>query len=322
VPPGLRRLSAIVVLAAVGCSASVSTQTPAATITLHAYVSPTGTATPTQAAQTPAPEETVRPTSTPFTHTIQKDETLLAIAARYGISLETLLAANPGINPRLLSIGQTIIIPGPEGGQLIPDLATTTPIPVQVSQPKCYPSAARELVCLASVSNPGEEPIEGVVVRFRLSAEDAQPGVTVDAYTPLNLLLPGRLLPVSASFSMPAKGIYSIDTTLLSALPAANLADRYADVAFTEDEHSNSQAKTSSSLTGTLNVAAPAGAEVRRLVVLAMGFDAGGQIVGFAESEIDPGSALGSSIPYDLTVFSLGPPIEDVQVVAEASIAD
>ncbi len=321
-PPGFRRLSAIVVLTAVGCSASVSTQTPAATATLRAYLSPTPTSTVTPIPETPAPEETARPTSTPFTHTIQKDETLLVIAARYGISLETLLAANPGINPRLLSIGQTLIIPGPEGGQLIPDLPTTTPVPVQVSEAECFSSATRELACLASVSNPGEASIEGVVVRFTLSASDGQPGASVDAYTPLNLLLPGQVLPVSASFSMPPDGSYAVEATLLSALPAAQTADRYADVTLTEDERRSSEAKTSWTVSGEAEVTAPSGIEVRRLVILAIGFDSGGAIAGFAESEIDPASAVGSPVSYDLRIFSLGPPIEKVQVVAEASIAN
>jgi LysM repeat protein len=319
---GLRILSAIVVLTAVGCSASVSSQTPAATATLRAYVSPTATYTVTLVPETQAPQATARPTSTPFTHTIQKDETLLLIAAQYGISLETLLAANPGINPRLLSIGQRLIIPGPEGGQLIPDLPTTTPVPVQVSTAECYATATRELDCLASVSNPGEESVEGVVVRFTLSSDDDNGRTSVEAYTPLNLLLPGAVLPLSASFPVPADGSYSVEATLLSALPAAQTADRYADVTLNEGERRSSEAKTSWTVSGEAEVTSPSGIEVRRLVILAIGFDLGGAIAGFAESEIDPASALSSPVSYNLRIFSLGPPIENVQVVAEASIAN
>lgn len=321
-PPTFRRLCATLILTTVGCSASVSSQAPAPTATLRAYLPPTPTSSVTPVPEAPAPDETPRPTSTPFTHTIQKDETLLAIAAEYGISLETLLAANPGINPRLLSIGQTLIIPGPEGGQLIPDLPTTTPVPAQVSQAVCFSTATRGFVCLASVSNPGEESIEGVVVRFTLSTTDGEPSVSVDAYTPLNLLAPGQALPVSAPFPAPSTGSYNVETTLLSALPAAQTADRYAEVVLTEDERRSSEAKTSWTVSGTAMVASPEGTEVRRLVVLAMGLDSRNVTVGFAEAEIDPGSPPGSPTPYNLRIFSLGPPIERVQVVAEASIGD
>ncbi len=45
---------------------------------------------------------TIGPSPTPFAHVVKKDDTLLGIAIRYGISLEDLLAANPGIEVVLL----------------------------------------------------------------------------------------------------------------------------------------------------------------------------------------------------------------------------
>jgi LysM repeat protein len=320
VSPGLRRLTSIAALAAVGCSASISTGAPAATDTLRPYASPTGTSTLTPVPEASAPQETPRPTSTPFTHIVQKDETLLFIAAEYGISLDTLLAANPGINPRLLGIGQQLTIPGPEGGPLIPELPTTTPIPVQVSDASCYPSLTGGLTCLASVSNPGDEAIEGVVVRFSLSPRDGGTPVSVDSYTPLNLLLPGQALPVSASFSIPSDGFPGVLTKVLSALPAAQTTNRYADVSLDETSTQSSGDKTSWTLAGEARINVPEGAEVRRLAILAMGFDASGRIVGFAEAE--PDNPSDASVPFELRLFSLGPPIARVQVVAEASVSD
>jgi LysM repeat protein len=312
----------MVALAAVGCSASVSTGTPAATATLRPYASPTPTWTATSPFATSAPEETPQPTPTPFTHTVQKDETLLLIASEYGISLDTLLAANPGINPRLLSIGQQLTIPGPEGGPLIPVLPTATPIPVLVSEASCYPSLTRGLTCLASVSNPGDEAVEGVVVRFTLSSGDAGTPASADAYTPLNLLLPGQVLPVSASFASVSEFAPVVDTELISALPAAGTSDRYAEVTLDEASRYSSEGGTLWMLSGEASIVGVAGSDVRRLVILAMGFDAGGGMVGYAEAELDPGSAAGTPVPYNLRLFSLGPPIRDVRVVAEASIGD
>jgi len=44
-------------------------------------------------------------------HRIRRGETLGGLANRYGVSLDLLMAANPGVRPRRLSIGQRVVIP-------------------------------------------------------------------------------------------------------------------------------------------------------------------------------------------------------------------
>lgn len=46
-----------------------------------------------------------------FAHTVRYGETLWQISRRYNISVNTILAVNPGINPYNLRIGQIICIP-------------------------------------------------------------------------------------------------------------------------------------------------------------------------------------------------------------------
>lgn len=312
----------MVVLAAAGCSASVSTQMPRATLTLRPYLTPRATSTMISLPEPPTSVETPRPTATLFTHTIQKDETLLLVAARYGITLEMLLAANPGINPRLLSIGQQLTIPGPEGGQLIPEIPTTTPVPVHISEVACYPTLTGRQLCLASVTNRGEEPVEGIAVRISVLPGDGRPESSAQTYTPLNLLPPGQTLPVWASFSIPSDTPISLRATLLSAIPAAQFEERYAEVALVEDPPQSSIGKTSWTVSGHAETGGPTEVGVRRLVILAIGFDSSGAIVGFAESVIEPGESAGGPIAYKLQVFSLGPPITEVRVIAEASLAE
>ena len=43
---------------------------------------------------------------------VQAGDTLFLIAQRFGIPLQTLIAANPGVDPQRLFIGQTLCIPG------------------------------------------------------------------------------------------------------------------------------------------------------------------------------------------------------------------
>ena len=62
-------------------------------------------------------------------YTIVSGDTLLVIAARFGLTLDELLAANPEVDPYLLSVGAELIIPqsGEEGG--LASLGFPTPLP-------------------------------------------------------------------------------------------------------------------------------------------------------------------------------------------------
>lgn len=64
---------------------------------------------------------TVPPAPTPTVYTVKKGDTLSKIAARNGLTLDELLAANPDIkNPNKVGEGQQIIIPAPGGGSANP----------------------------------------------------------------------------------------------------------------------------------------------------------------------------------------------------------
>ncbi len=53
-----------------------------------------------------------RPPCTGILYTIQPGDTFFSLAMRYNIRVEDLIAANPGVNPNALMIGQVICIPG------------------------------------------------------------------------------------------------------------------------------------------------------------------------------------------------------------------
>ena len=311
-------MCALVVLAAVGCSTTVITSTPGATVTLRPYRPAIPQATITAPQEPLVPEETPQPTATPFTHTVEQNETLLIIAARYGISLEVLLAANPGINPRLLSIGQKLTIPGAEGGQLIPELPTTTPVPVLLSEATCYPTISGGLNCLAAVSNLTDEAVEGVMVQLTLFAASGEISGSTQAYTPLNLLRPGGTLPVAATFPSPVPQPFIVRTKLLSAIPAADPSARYHEVILGQAMTKASFDGMSWTVSGDAQITQGEEAGVGRLVILAMGLDLNGQIVGFTEVEVGPEEISDAPIPFTARIFSLGPMIEDILLAAEA----
>lgn len=69
----------------------------------------------TAQAQAPAPAPAaaqVPPCPGGFLYEIRPGDTFYALARRFGVSLEAILAANPGVDPRNLQVGQLVCIPG------------------------------------------------------------------------------------------------------------------------------------------------------------------------------------------------------------------
>ncbi|MCX7691363.1 LysM peptidoglycan-binding domain-containing protein [Thermoflexus sp.] len=92
---------------------------------------PVYTPTPILATPTLPPGVTPSPTPRPdkIIHVVQPGETLLAIAQRYGVPMQTIQAANGIANPERIQAGQALVIP----------LATPTPAPGPTPTPTPTP---------------------------------------------------------------------------------------------------------------------------------------------------------------------------------------
>jgi LysM repeat protein len=80
-------------------------QTPPPTTADHTQTTPRPILATTNAAPISAPP------ARPRTHAVQSGETPSVIARKYGVKVESLLAANPGLNPRKMKVGQVLNIP-------------------------------------------------------------------------------------------------------------------------------------------------------------------------------------------------------------------
>lgn len=94
-------------------AATAASPTPAApppTEIVPATEPPLATSTPAPVADAPAPAATAPPSSG-GTYVVQQGDFPAKIAEKLGITLEALLAVNPGINPTNLHIGQVLNLP-------------------------------------------------------------------------------------------------------------------------------------------------------------------------------------------------------------------
>ncbi len=172
---GWRRILAVFVsVLVVGCNLTQNaapttfpTQLPQSTLLSYA---------PLRATPPPPillPLATALPSATPVTYTVQSGDTLTGIAYRFGVSLDSLIAVNPDLEPLTLPIGQSLFIPNPlfnPAGQ--PILPSSTPTALSLPTPTCYPSRTSSIICLGLVINSTMGPIERVTLRVRLVRQD------------------------------------------------------------------------------------------------------------------------------------------------------
>lgn len=312
-------LPAVAMLSA--CSLTTTDATPTASVTLASYRPATATRTPARPTATFAPIATPGPSPTPLTHVVRANETLLGIALRYGVSLEDLIAANPGINPRFLSIGQPVLIPGPEGQPVAALAPTPTPVPASMSPVRCFRNLSGSLWCLAEVINPLETSIEGVSAMIALLDERGGLLASQLVHTPLRQVPPGKGLPLAAWFAPPAPRAFSATVLLLSAMPAGS-SIRVVPLRVEPGARQAAHDHLSWTVTGELSFDASAAGPASRVTVVAVAYDESGSVVGFAVRDWAEALDPGASRPFAITVYSLGPEIQRVEVLAEARLAE
>ncbi len=142
---------------------------PAGAVTFTPTASPTATATPTSTftptpTPTPTATSTPTPTPTPRRYTVQPNDTLIGIAAEFGVKVETLAEANNLPPDAVLQVGQELIIPPPEG--------LPTPTPTPTSGPVVINYRVQQGDTLALIAEAFRVPVEVLVEANNL--EDPQ----------------------------------------------------------------------------------------------------------------------------------------------------
>ena len=308
----LSAFGALLILMTSSCASELP-QPAGEGVALTPYLTSTPNAT---ASPLPMKEDaqTALPTPTPFTYIIQAGDTMGALAQKFGVSLDALVAANPTISPNAMPVGAALLIPtdkdNPTGE------ATPTPVPFLITQIDCYPTLDNGMWCFALAQNDSDSALENLSARLSLLSADGGVVAAQDALPPLNVIPPHASLPLTAFFPPPAPLDARPRAQILSATRLAPNDARYLPAAPGTPRIEIAADGRTARVSGEVSLPADA-APAQTVWVAAVAYDAMGRVVGFRRWE---GSGLqpGASLPFQLTVSSLGSRVTRVEVFAEA----
>jgi hypothetical protein len=252
---------------------------------------------------------------------VKKGDTVGGIALAYGVSVEAILAANPQLNPNLMVVGSTLVVPAspaapaPAGS----DLPTATPLPVRLDGLHCTAVQDGGVWCFVVAHNPQKSGEESVSVNIRIADSNGKGMQSQAAYTLLNLLSGKGTLPLAVYFPAPVPKTIQASAELLTALPVDSGSDRYlpANVAQVKTDILTDGLSARVSGVVTLDKGSAAAHQVW---VLLVAYDASGQVVGLRRWEMGADQALkaGKQAPFAETVYSTGAKIAKVTAMVEA----
>ena len=253
------------------------------------------------------------PTTTPILYTIAKGDTLSAIAGRYNVTVDALLAANPTIQAGALVVGKTLVIPtgARATGEPVP-----TPASVPVSQVRCWSEAGGGLWCLALLQNQYAETLENLSVQFTLLNPDGQELAAQPAYGLLDILPAGQSMPMAAYFPPPISGEARARVQVITAVRLLPGDKRYLPAAVENTLVSLEASGRKAQVSGQVRLTG--GTAANTTWILATAFDANGTVVGLRRWESTAELREAEPLQFDFQVSSVGPQIQRVDFLVEA----
>ncbi len=254
---------------------------PVATLAPVKTVSRPATFTPAPA--TPGPTPTPTATATPILYTVESGDTLLAIAARFGVAVEAVQEANGVLDPRRLQIGQQLIIPGPDENSEEPPTPTPTPVPLDVEGFLLYRTPRGNLWAWGEILNPGTQPATEILVQVSLLDEDGTVLAEEQDMPQLDVVPPGERVAFAILFPSSPAEFARYQVVVLRGVPVSPESRYDWDLAV-EDLHEEAADGRMLRLAGSIRNAGELPAENVR--VLVTGYDGQGQVNSVRQIEL------------------------------------
>jgi len=306
-------LSIVFLLAA--CTPQTAEPTPTPPGTLQPYFTRTPSVTPEEPKGLVVKFETPIPTPTPFTYDVRAGDTMSGIAFRFGVSLDELVAINPGVSPNSMSIGTELKIPSNPTASV--SASTSTPVPATVEQIECYPTVDQGMWCFVLVHNDTQNVIENLSAQVALQDANGNSLDSTPALSPLNILPPGDSLPLTVFFSPVIPVDASPQVQLLTGIHLQPDDARYLPAMLYNTLAKIDGSGRNAQVSGTVRL--PDDSQPASLVwVVTIAYDEFGRVVGVRRWESTAGIVPGGSLGFAFEVSGLAGEIERVEFVVEA----
>jgi murein DD-endopeptidase MepM/ murein hydrolase activator NlpD len=258
---------------------------------------------------------TLAPTPTPRTYTVVAGDTFGSIASKFGISVDALTRANPGVDPNALPIGTVLIIPARASGSETPP-PSPTPVGLTIEPGYCYAQTGGGKWCLALVGNPGSDAVTGIYLRFMLYSSPADdPAASKEAALPVTILPAGERTIAAVYFAPEETQAEILRVVLVSAVRAGGTQDILPLTVLKEEPRALSDGLE---LSVEFRIDSTEELSANRLDAVLVLLDAAGRPVGFRILRGEGEWPAGLAHRLTLNAFSLGGEWTDYEFILQA----
>jgi len=310
----MRKILIACILLTTACGTDVSRAT-SVPINIKPYLTMTPSPTPLQPDGLVVSVITPLPSPTPFGYTVKSGDTMGQIAQAFNVSISALMAANPGVDPNSISIGQTLKVPS----QQIPaDAATPTAVPFPVKQIACYPTSDRGMWCFVLVSNNSSSPIEDVTAQITLLDASGKSVAGHTATLLLDILAPNSSMPLITYFAPDIPLDVKPQVQILTAIQIQADDARYLPVLLRNTSVKVDPTGLTAQVNGQVVLNAASTKPAKLVWVVASAYDGSGRVIGARRWESTASLSAGGSLPFSFMVSSIAGTIVRVEFAVEA----
>lgn len=320
----MRRLLFLMLLLLAAAAACRSDTTPTPTVTSvptptlpigvdFATVAPV-TAAVQQVTSAPPATDTPAPTPTAVLYSVAEGDTLVNIAAQLGVTLEEILALNPGLDPNVLQIGQQLVLP-PAAVPPAPAPVPGTPMPQQITVRgvASYRTPTGGLWLLGELVNEGQQAVENVQLRIDLVDAGGAALASAAVWAAEPVIAPQASAPFAArldaapdGFAQPVVAVTAVDAVI-------DLGNRYLELTVVETAVDTENGRVT--LEGQVQNVGETGAQ--NILITATFYDAAGRVTGYAQQRLDGTLAPGAALPLQVTAVPPGGTVSDYRFSAQ-----
>ena len=265
--------------------------------------------------QIPPSVTKILPTPTPNLYTVEQNDTLTGIARKFNITLEELVVANPSVGSQALTVGFVLVIPPQQKAETEP---TATPWPVSIQQTECFRNQDESLWCLTLLKNEFAEALQNLSIGISLLDSAGKVVSDKTAYAPLDLLPSGKSIALGALFMAPIPDGYSTQTQILSASLLPSTDRHYLIVHLQNNLVQVDWGGISARVSGQVKLDKQSD-PATRVWILAVVYDRSGNVIGFRRWESNNPLSPEDVLSFDFGVSSLGPEIDHIDLLVEAT---